>query len=187
MSDDTMTAEQLKEKLDTTNAELEKLKSQAEFEKSEAKKAFEKRDELKKRLDALEKEGLEKENQFKPLYEKSEAEKSELKKQLDELSPFKDKWTTYESSRRETLLKEVEDAELKEVAGKLDLIDLEKFTAKIKKAPLPTDAGRSGEGIIDVSGKKWDDISSADKEKLKEKQPEIYKQLYYARYKMNPA
>jgi DNA repair exonuclease SbcCD ATPase subunit len=182
MADDqTLTAEQVEQ----LKADLAKERSDKEFQIAEAKKAFEKRDEFKKQLEAIEKEKLESTNQFQDLYKKEQERSSTLEKQLEELNPFKDKWTSYETARRETLLKEIEDADLKEVGAKMELLDLEKFATKIKKPVLPTDGGRGG-GSFDYDGKKWDELSSDDKEKLSKDKPDIYKKLYYEKYRRNP-
>lgn len=183
MSDDnTLTAEQIEQ----IKADLEKTKSDLEFQKSEAKKAFEKRDEFKKQLEAIEEEKLKATNQFQDLYKKEQERALTLEKQLEELNPFKDKWTSYETARRESLLKEIEDPDLKKVGEKMELLDLETFTAKVKKPIVPTDGGRGGNGSFNYEGKKWDDISSKDKEELVKTNPELYRKLYYEKYRKNP-
>lgn len=183
MSDDNnITAEQL----EALKADLEKTRADLEFQKTEAKKAFEKRDEFKKQIDAIEEEKLKATNQFQDLYKKEQERASTLEKQLEELNPFKEKWTSYETARRESLLKEIEDADLKKVGEKMDLLDLETFTAKVKKPIVNTDGGRSGGGSFNYEGKKWDDISSKDKEELNKNNPELYRKLYYEKYRRNP-
>lgn len=183
MSDDnSITAEQL----EALKADLEKTRADLEFQKTEAKKAFEKRDEFKKQIDAIEEEKLKATNQFQDLYKKEQERASTLEKQLGELNPFKEKWTSYETARRESLLKEIEDADLKKVGEKMDLLDLETFTAKVKKPIVNTDGGRRGGGFFNYEGKKWDDISSKDKEELNKNNPELYRKLYYEKYRRNP-
>lgn len=183
MSDDnTLTAEQIAQ----IKADLDKTKADLEFQKSEAKKAFEKRDEFKKQLETIEEEKLKATNQFQDLYEKEQERATSLEKQLEELNPFKDKWTSYETGRRETLLKEIEDPDLKKVGEKMELLDLETFTAKVKKPILNTDGGRSGGGSFNYEGKKWDDLQSKDKEELSKSNPDLYRKLYYEKYRRNP-
>lgn len=183
MSDDnTITAEQYEE----LKAKLEKVNSDLEFQKTEAKNAFTKRDELKQKLEAIEKEKLETNNEFKTLYEKANEEKGTLLKQIEELNPFKERWTSYETARKETLLKDIEDPDLKKVGEKLDLLDLETFAEKVKKKTVTTDAGRGGNGNFNFEGKKWDEISPKDKEELAKNQPELYKKLYYEKYRRMP-
>lgn len=183
MSDDNnITAEQL----EALKADLEKTRADLEFQKTEAKKAFEKRDEFKKQIDAIEEEKLRATNQFQDLYKKEQERASTLERQLEELNPFKEKWTSYETARRESLLKEIEDADLKKVGEKMDLLDLETFTAKVKKPIVNTDGGRGGGGSFNYEGKKWDDISSKDKEELNKNNPELYRKLYYEKYRRNP-
>lgn len=180
------TSEEVAKQLEATKAEMDKLKSDLEYQKSEAKKAFEKRDEFKQELEKLKNADLEKQNQFKELYEKEKENSTNLSKQLDELNPFKEKWTSYEKSRRETLLNEVKDEELKTVAQKLELTDLEKFAEKLKGTKLPTEAGRGGTGNFNYEGKKWDDLQSKDKEELHKSQPDLYRKLYYEKYRRQP-
>lgn len=183
MSDDnTITAEQYAE----LKAQLDKEKSDKEFQIAEAKKAFEKRDELKQKLEAIEKEKLESTNQFKELYEKEKENSTTLKGQLDEVMPFKDKWTSYETTRKTSLLNDIEDPDLKKVGEKYELADLEVLVAKIKKPSLATDGGRGGQGNFSYEGKKWDDIDAKGKEELVKNQPELYKKLYYEKYRRQP-
>ncbi len=182
MSDDnTITAEQYAE----LKAQLDKEKSDKEFQIAEAKKAFEKRDELKQKLEAIEKEKLESTNQFQDLYKKEQENSTTLKSQLEEVLPYKEKWTSYETARRETLLNDIDDPDLKKVGEKMELSDLETFAVKIKKPTVSTDSARGG-GKIEYDGKKWDELSSDDKEKLSKDKPDIYKKLYYEKYRRNP-
>ncbi|WP_276979143.1 hypothetical protein [Flavobacterium filum] len=180
-----LTSEEVAKQLEATKAELDKFKSDLDFQKSEAKKAFEKRDEYKQELEKLKNKDLETNNQFKELYEKEKENATTLTKQLEELNPYKEKWTTWETTRRETLLAKVTDEDLKKVYQKYELTDLEVVVAKLEAKPLSTEGGRGG-GTFNYDGKKWDDISSANKEKLAKDQPDLYRKLYYEKYRKEP-
>lgn len=192
MSDDNnLTAEQLKEQLDSIKAEKDKALSDLEGLKADAKKAFEKRDELKKQLEEAEKAKLEGSNQFKELYEKEqskavelEQKQSDLMKQVSELDGYKTKWTTYETSKRADLLSKVKDEDLKPIYEKMELIDLEKLITKQVPA-VSSDGSRSG-GVFNYDGKKWDDIPMKDRDTLAKDNPELYKKIYYERYHRYP-
>lgn len=187
MSDDSsLTPEAMQAKLTELEGKLTQTVSDLEFQKSEARKAFEKRDEFKQKLETIERETLEKGNEFKPLYEQELNEKTTLKSQLEEVLPYKDKWNTYEATRKEFLLGKVADEDLKKVYQKYDLVDLELVVAKLETKPVPTDGSRGGGGSFNYDGKKWDEISSADKEKLAKDQPELYKKIYYEKYRKQP-
>ena len=160
-----LTAEQLQQKLTELEGKVTTLSTDKEYWEKEAKSAFEKRDAFKQDLEKLKNKDLETNNQFKELYEKEKENTSSLTKQLEELNPYKDKWTTWETTRRETLLAKVTDEDLKKVYQKYDLNDLELVVAKLEAKPLNTDGSRGG-GSFNYDGKKWDEISSANKEKL---------------------
>jgi len=183
MSDDkTITAEQYAE----LKAQLDKVNSDLEYQRSEAKKAFEKRDEYKKQIEEAETKKAQEQNQFKELYEKEQETKKALESEVNTYKPYKEKWETYETTRRGSLLEKVEDADLKKAYEKLELSDLELVVAKITSKTPPTDQGRSGKTNFDYNGKKWDEISSADKETLAKDQPDIYRKLYYEKFRRQP-
>jgi hypothetical protein len=182
MSDDkTITPEELEQH----KAEIEKLKSDLEFQKSESRKAFEKRDELKRQVDEAERVRLEKENEFKALYEKTkndlETYKVEKENELNEVKPYKEKWTSYETLRKETLLGQITDIDIKTIGSKMELSDLEVFVSK-QTNRLPGDDGRSGKTKLNYEGKKWNDLSSDDKDTLHKENPDKYKQLLRERF-----
>ena len=181
-----LTAEQLQQKLTELESKVTTLATDKEYWEKEAKSAFGKRDEFKQKLETIDKETLEKNNQFKDLYEKEQQAKNDLQKLFDEVNPYKEKWTNFETTRRETLLTKVIDEDLKKVYQKYDLNDLELVVAKLESKPVSTDSSRSGGGSFNYDGKKWDEISSANKEKLAKDQPELYRKIYYEKYRKEP-
>ena len=181
-----LTVEQLQQKLTELESKVTTLATDKEYWEKEAKGAFEKRDGFKKQLESIEKEKLESTNQFQDLYKKEQERATTLEKQLEEVKPFKERWTNFETTRKESLLKDIEDPDLKEVGKKYELEDLEILVAKIKKPILPTDGGRSGGGSFNYEGKKWDDLQSKDKEELSKSNPDLYRKLYYEKYRRNP-
>src|SRR5574343_546700 len=158
--DNNLTAEQLQAKLAELESTVNQFKTDKEYWEKEAKSAFSKRDEFKKQIEEAERQGLETNKKFEDLYKKEQELTQTLKSDVDAFKPYKEKWETYETSRRSFLLEKVEDADLKKAYEKLDLTDLEIIVGKITAKPPATDGARSGKSTFDYNGKRWDEISS---------------------------
>jgi len=184
MAEAELTAEQLKEQLDSIKAEKDKLNSDLEFQKAEAKKAFEKRDEYKKLIEETEKKKLEENNEFKTLYEqKAEAEKK-LLADLEDLKPYKEKYTALETEIRKELLDVIKDEDLRKIGESLSTEQLKVYSSKHKDtAPPPGDGNRSGKAKLDYANVKYDDLTAEQLDTLKKENPERYAQLRKEKYK----
>jgi len=177
-----LTAEQLKEQLTTLEAQLAKEKSDKEFQIAEAKKAFEKRDEYKKQIEEEQRKKAEENNEFKTLYEKEQAEKAKLLTELEEVKPFKEKFTALESDIRKGFLDAIKDEDLKKIGETLTTEQLKIYSAKHGDTP-PADSNRSGKSKLNFEGKTWDDLTSKELEQLAKENPDRYNQLKKEKYK----
>lgn len=139
--------------VDTTqqaaDAELAKLKAENEKFKSEIKEIAGKRDEFKSKL--KEKEDAEKMAGGKKdeLLSEKEKELNELKTQFDSVKAKADEFDLYKQTKREGLLAEIQDEELKTVANEIQGLDsLEKFVKKISGTKPPdVDDGKTGDKV----------------------------------------
>ena len=109
---------------------------------------------LQSQLAKAEEAKLKEKEDFKTLYEKTASEMEAYKSQAD-------KWTSYETAKRETLLNSVPEEE-KEAMSKLDLETLEFVTNKINniKPNAPEVAGTS-KGF--TTNKDWGDMTDAER------------------------
>jgi seryl-tRNA synthetase len=129
------------------------------------------RDALKSQLAKAEEAKLKEKEDFKTLYEKTAGEMETYKAQAD-------KWTSYETAKREALLDSIPEEE-RETMSKLDLETLEFVTSKINnaKANAPEVAGvsRQPEKPIgdwtkmsaDDLRSNWEDIVKSAEAKMK--------------------
>ena len=184
-------SEETKSKLLTTFDELNtSVTSLSEIKKS----AFKERDDYKTKLKALEDAKAEAETKaqleqgkFKELFEKEKTEKEKLNEELSELKPFKEKYVKVEADRRTELLEQLPEGneELKKIAEKIpSLENLKEFVdVSLKQfGKKSTDGGRSGKGRINVDGKKWSDLTFAERAELQKSNPDAYDKLYNERY-----
>ena len=109
---------------------------------------------LESQLAKAEESKLKEKEDFKTLYEKTAGEMEEYKSQAD-------KWTSYETAKREALLDSVPEEE-RETMSKLDLETLEFVTNKINsaKANAPEVAGVSRQPEKSIGD--WTKLSSDD-------------------------
>lgn len=120
------------------------------------------------------------EQKFAKLKEQEEFQtlSEELKSQLDEALTYKDKWTSYEDERRNSLLSKISDED-KEKLGQVDLATLEYFVAKLEesKPANPTPSVGMSREIRDVPDnpfalppaerkKVWADVLQKHKNKI---------------------
>lgn len=176
---ETITAEQYAD----LKAQLDKVNSDLEFQKSEARKAFEKRDELKKQIEETERKKAEENNEFKTLYEKEQTEKAKLLTELEEVKPFKEKFTALESDIRKGYLDSIKDEDLRKIAETLNTEQLKIYSAKHSDKGVATDENRPGKGKLNFEGKKWDDLTSKELDQLAKENPDRYNQLRKEKYK----
>lgn len=165
---------------------LEEIQRQLEYFKGEAKKAFQDRDAVKGKL--KEYETLEEQRKQKLLEEKGEYE-TILKQKEDELKKYQvdsEHLKTLVSSLRDELLTELSE-EHREIAGSLDLDNLRKYVKLHSKKSVATDTGLpGGANKIDVTGKRWDDFSREELNKLKQSNFPAYSALFEKKYGMKP-
>jgi len=85
---------------------------------------------FKTKADVKRKATLEKQGEFKSLLQETEKELAEVKEKASA-------WESYESQKREQLLKTIEMSEGQQrIAGKLDLVELESYLADLTKTTL---------------------------------------------------
>ena len=130
-------------------AESKKYRKRAQDAESELAK-------VKKQIAQQEEAKLKEKEDFKTLYEKLSAEN-------EKLSSTAEKWNTYESNKRNSLL-ESHPEEERESLSKLDLETLEYVTNKIKTKPAePEVVGRPKVGTPD---KAWGEMSQDERRKF---------------------
>ena len=129
----------------TADAELAKLKAENEKFRNEIREIASTRDKLKGDLKAIEDEKLISSGETKKLLEQREKELEEIKGNFDVIKKQADEYESYKKSKREGLLAEIEDEELKTIAEDLSLDKLEIFVKKNKGVKLPdVDNGNAG-------------------------------------------
>ena len=157
------------------------------YSEAEFKEVVQQRQELKKKLAAF--ETAEQEKARKLLEEKGEYE-TVLKQKDSELESFKSKAEQYEkfvNEIKEDLLSQL-SKEHQEIASVLGLEELRKYVKlNAKAAAVSTDVTRAGgNGILDLSGKKFDDLSHKEKLDLRRSNPAQYSKLFEEKHGIKP-
>ena len=105
-----------------------------------------------------------------------EAELEEAKKQRDEII----------TATKKELLEMLPD-EHKKLAEDLTIAKLREYVKlNSKKDPAGMDAGRSGNGTIDVTGREYDDFSLKELDELQKNNIAAYKKRYRSKFKKEP-
>jgi len=124
---------------------LAKLESENEKFKNEIREIAKTRDELKGKLKEIEDSKLIANGEAQKLLELREKELGEIKVNFELVKKQADEYESYKQKKREGLLAEIEDTELKEIAQDLSLDKLEIFVKKNKGVKLPdVDNGNAG-------------------------------------------
>lgn len=118
----------------------------------------------------------------------------QLKKQIDELLPFKDKhneikakYDKVESDRRAEIIEQIpeKETEIIDIAKKISSLEDLKSYVKIaveKLGKKTVDSGRGGNGVLNVEGKTWDDFSIAERQQLYIQNKPAYDKLKEKKY-----
>jgi len=139
------TEEKVVDTTKTADAELAKLKAENEKFRNEIREIASTRDKLKGDLKAIEDEKLISSGETKKLLEQREKELEEIKGNFDVIKKQADEYESYKTKKREGLLAEIEDEELKTIAGELSLDKLEILVKKSKGVKTPdVDNGNAG-------------------------------------------
>ena len=151
------------------------LKQIADLQKSKSE-LIENEKHLRANLKALnEKEDLAKGN-----YEKIIAEN---KIELEDLRNVKEQLDNLKESIRTELIQQLPDNH-KTIAQELPIDTLRMYVKlNASEGPGKMDDGKSGKGKIDVTGKKWDDFTSAELNDLNKSNPSSYKILRSEKFK----
>ena len=128
-------------------AESKKYRKRAQEAESQLAK-------LQKTIAAQEEEKLKQKEDFKSLYEKVSSENANLTKDAD-------RWKSYESNKRTTLLDRHPEDE-RESLSRLDLETLEYVTNKISKPTNPEVVGRA-KVSAQTSNKAWKDMNDDER------------------------
>ena len=128
-------------------AESKKYRKRAQEAESQLAK-------LQKTIAAQEEEKLKQKEDFKSLYEKVSSENANLSKDAE-------RWKSYESNKRTTLLDRHPEDE-RESLSKLDLETLEYVTNKISKPTNPEVVGRA-KVSAQASNKAWKDMNDDER------------------------
>jgi len=128
-------------------AESKKYRKRAQEAESQLAK-------LQKTIAAQEEEKLKQKEDFKSLYEKVSSENANLSKDAE-------RWKSYESNKRTTLLDRHPEDE-RESLSKLDLETLEYVTNKISKPTNPEVVGRA-KVSAQTSNKAWKDMNDDER------------------------
>lgn len=170
--------------LEQLKNEIAKLKESKEYWESEAKKSFTDRDEAKRKAKELEDAEIAKRGEYQKLAEQYKTELETVKKDLSEVSAYKEKYLSVEQERRTELISRLPDGKPKEVAEKITDISLLKdyvdtFIESIpKKAGVDNNKGSYDSKDIKTAGKKWTDFTLTELSELKKHQPAEYDRLY---------
>lgn len=166
----TYTAEEFKELIsqrDKVKQERQTLQEELEkFRNAEAEKA---------------KKDLEAKGSYDEIIKQKESELQTYKSKVEEQNGFIE-------AVRTDLLGKLSD-EHKAIAGKLSLTDLQAYVKLNSVSPaVGTDSGKAGGAtVIDITGKKWDEINWKDKAVLLESNIEGYKKLYKEKFGVMPS
>jgi hypothetical protein len=137
------------------------------------------RDELKTKVKTYEEKKATENGEYQKLADDRQKEIERLTGEFTTAKEQADQWQNYQKERRKALT-EVLPEDKRAYAKELQLTTLEKFVEDFKANGKPpgTDSGKSGEGVVIVPNKKWQDYTTAELDKIKETSPETHKQLY---------
>jgi len=130
----------------TADAErLAKLETDNEKFKNEIREIASKRDELKSKLKEIEDGKLMADGKTKELLDAKIKEFEDLNSQFTDVKAKADEYENYKKTKRDGLLAEIKDEELKSIAEDLSLDKLEIFVKKNKGTKTPdVDGGSAG-------------------------------------------
>lgn len=159
--------------------ELRKTRAEAKERRLEAQA-------LKEKLQAIEEEKAKANGEFQKLAELKSTEAEELRKQVESLKVYEERYTAIEKSQREELLSKLDEADREEwKAVSLDVLKAHvKAVEKYKGTPTKHDAGRSNGKALDIQGKTWDDFTTSERDELREKYPDVYNKLYNQKFRI---
>jgi seryl-tRNA synthetase len=171
MSDDNKSVVDTTPKADAeTLARLQKLEEENTKFKNEIKEIAGKRDELKGKLKEIEDKKLIDEGDTKKILGEREKELSELKTQFETVKKKADEFDSYKQTKREGLLAQIKDPDLKLVANEIQGLDkLETFVNKLNPTKIPdVDNGNAGGGTDLTDEQKADakELGLSDKDYL---------------------
>lgn len=134
---------------EAADAELAKLKIENEKFKNEIKDIAGKRDEFKSKLKAIEDGQKMADGKKDELLTEKDKELNDLKTELATVKAKADEFDTYKQTKRDGLLAEIKDEDLKTVANEIQGLDsLEKFVKKINgEKPPDIDNGNAGKAV----------------------------------------
>ena len=175
---------------------VDQLKTERDHFKSLKDDAFKARDEYKSKLQELEakiadaeRKVQEEQGKYKELYETEAQKAKRLEDEAKDLASYKDKYSALEKTRRDELISKLPNDELKAVAAKI--ADIETLTAHVNATlkfvdkKVHTDDGRSGTiSFNDDKVTSLKQLTYAQQQELKEKNPIKYKELFDQTYKI---
>ncbi len=185
----------LLQEFELRDAEIQRL-SEDNKNPEHLKNLIKERDEAKKKakdfqdkLNSIETKSLEDERKYKELYQQHKARAEELQPKIESLSEEVQKLMqekeAVETARRTELLARLPEGSDEKKFGETikDLNQLSQYISleeKRLKAGFTPDGGRNGKGL-NLEGKKWRDLTMAEKSELKKVNPAKYEELFYKR------
>ena len=156
------TKEIQEQNVQTTNSEESvDYKSLYQNEVQNAKKLRKRSQEVEKKLNSFEQKAEEQRILHLKENEKYKELSDELQSKLDALSPFKDKWESYESQKRESLLSKIPEADREMLASK-DLQTLE-YIVKTQNNNTSNPTPSVGASRKIVMEKSWSEMTEQEK------------------------
>ena len=156
------TKEIQEQNVQTTNSEESvDYKSLYQNEVQNAKKLRKRSQEVEKQLNSFEQKAEEQRILHLKENEKYKELSDELQSKLDAVSPFKDKWESYESQKRESLLSKIPEADREMLASK-DLQTLE-YIVKTQNNNTSNPTPSVGASRKIVMEKSWSEMTEQEK------------------------
>lgn len=154
--------------------EFKRLASEKKAKESEVS-------ELKAKLKQIEDDKLKASGDLQAQLTAREKELEQVSAEKQSLENAKIELETLQTEIKKDLLEQLSKEHLK-IAEKLSIQDLKEYVALNSKHTKGMDAGRTGKGSIDLTGKTFDDFTTDKLKELRELNPEGYKKLYKDKY-----
>ena len=158
---------------------VESFKGRDDY-KAKLKKAEEERQLAMQKLADAEKKKAEEEGEFRSLYETEAEKNARLAKELEENKEYRTKYEEIEQERRAELIGRLPEGELREVAETItDRTALSKYvtvTLKSLDSVIIPDDSKGGK-TFELGNRTWNELTVAEKEELRVKNPKLYEDL----------
>lgn len=146
--------------------------------RDELLKVIKERDEAKKKIREREEADAKARGDFESLNAQLKADLEAKAKEIEELSIYRDRLTSFEQKRKESLLNQLSE-EHKKIASKLDLETLEDYvTINAKQPPAASSSYKTGVGISDnITYSEFAKLDSKQKADFAVKFPQKFKEF----------